>query len=79
LERFLFARNPLAEILAKGNPWSGHRAIQGESSGTPGPAAAGLQGTVKFVSVRDQRVPEGVPMGVGYTPGVPVSPCFLRR
>jgi hypothetical protein len=32
-----------------------------------------LQGTVKFVSVRDERVPEGVPMSAGYRPGVPAS------
>jgi hypothetical protein len=30
-----------------------------------------VMGTNSINPVRDQRIPEGVPMGAGYTPGVP--------
>ena len=50
LERLLFERNPLSQVLAKGNPRADHRAIREGSSGTAAAANSDLQDAVKLVT-----------------------------
>ena len=57
LERFLFERNRLSEILVQENPRAGPRPTQQGSSGTAATATADLQGAVKWLACGVTQAP----------------------
>ena len=88
LERFLFERNRLSEILAKGNPRADPGPIQEGSSGTAATANANLQGAVKLVSgslslVRPiapvwLNMRDGLEVNAGSAAARPASDCIRK-
>ena len=70
LERLLFERNPLSEILAKRDPRANPRSIPEGSSGTTTAANADLQGAVKIVLCTRVRMWCKAAIGKTSGPGV---------